>query len=240
VADSFFFTQPDLIFDKVGWEHRGLYGILDGVSMLKTFLLTLCCAGGVFALNPQDRLSARADRDSDSDEVYAAVVNWRTAHPGEGPSAKRVVFSDRTEQYSYLFTKKTEDCATKVREQLPRAFGQDLEIGVLSDYLEHNKDRGPLSKSIPTGLPQSWLSDAEREALFDIKGRDGWESFYARYPDAGGIMAFSRVGFNEKRDRALLYSTISCGSLCGTGHYFLLKRDSGKWVLLKDYMAWIS
>ena len=209
--------------------------------MLKTFLLVLCCAGGVFALNPQDRPSAPADRDSDSDEVYAAVVSWRTAHPGEGPSARRVVFSDRTIQYSCFLNEKTEDCATKVREQLTRAFGQDLEIGMFSDYLDRNKDRGPLSKSIPTGLPQSWLSDAEQEALFNNKKKhDGWESFYAKYPGAGGIMAFSRVGFDEKRDHALLYSTISCGWLCGTGHYFLLKRDSGKWVLFKSYMAWIS
>jgi hypothetical protein len=67
-------------------------------------------------------------------------------------------------------------------------------MGILNDYLEHNKDRGPLSKSIPTGLPKSWLSDAEREDLFKSKKRDGWEAFYAKYPDAGGIMAFFARG----------------------------------------------
>jgi hypothetical protein len=207
--------------------------------MLKTLLLAICCAACVFTVIPQDRPSTPADRDSDSDEVYAAVANWRTAHPGEGPKAKRLVFLDTTVQYS-CFEEKPADCATKVREQLTRAFGQDLDISVLSDYLEHNKDRGPLSKSITTGLPKFSISDAEEEALFKSKKHDGWESFYAKYPDAGGIMAFSRVGFNEKRDRAFLYSTISCGWLCGTGHYHLLKRESGKWVLFKSYMAWIS
>jgi hypothetical protein len=207
--------------------------------VLKTFLLALCCAGCVFTLIPQDRPSTPAERDSDSDEVYAAVVNWRTAHPGEGPKAKRLVFSDTTVQYSCL-REKPEDCATKVREQQMKAFGQELQMDVLSDYLEHNKDRGPLSKSFPTDLPKSWLSPAEEEALFKSKKHDGWESFYAKYPGAGGIMAFSRVGFNEKRDRAFLYSTIGCGWLCGTGHYHLLKRESGKWVLFRSYMAWIS
>lgn len=207
--------------------------------MLKAFFLAFCCAGCVFNLISQDRPSTPVDRDSDSDEVYAAVVNWRTAHPGEGPQAKLLVFSDTTVQYS-CFKEKPEDCATEVREQLTRTFGQDLEIGVLSDYLERNKDRGLLSKSIPTNIPQSWLSDAAEEGLFKRKKHDGWKEFYAKYPDAGGIMAFSRVGFNEKRDRALLYSTIGCGWLCGTGHYHLLKRESGKWVLFKSYMAWIS
>ena len=143
--------------------------------MLKIFLLALCSVGCVFTLISQDRPSTSADRDSDSDEVYAAVVNWRTAHPGERPKAKQLIFLNTTVRYSCL-GEKPEDCATKVREQLTRAFGRDLELGVLSDYFEHNKDRGPLSKSIPTDLPKSWLSDADEEALFKSKKRDGWES----------------------------------------------------------------
>lgn len=207
--------------------------------MLKTFLLALCCACCVFTPIPQDHPSTPTDRDSDSNEVYATVVNWRISHPGEGAESKRLVFLDTTIRYS-CFTEKPDECATKAREDLTRAFGKDLDTGVLSDYLESNKDVGPLSKSIPTDLPQSWLSDAEEGALFKSKKHDGWKSFYAQYPGAGGIMAFSRVGFNEKRDRALLYSTIGCGWLCGTGHYHLLKKESGKWILFKNYMAWIS
>ncbi len=207
--------------------------------MLKTILLVLCCASCVFALSPHYRPSTPTDQDSDSDEVYGAIVNWRTAHPGEGPKPTALVFLDTTVQYPCL-TGRPEECATATRESLTRTFGQDLEVDLLNDYLENNKDRGPLSKSIPTDLPKSWLSDVEEEALFKSKKHDGWKTFYAKFPGAGGIMAFSRVGFNEKRDRALVYSQIDCGWLCGTGHYHLLKRESGKWVLIKSYMAWIS
>jgi hypothetical protein len=207
--------------------------------MLKTFLLALFCAGCVFTAIPQDHPSTQTDRDSDSDEIYAAVVNWRTTHPGEGAESKRLVFLDTTIQYS-CFTEKPGECPANVRENLTRVFAKDLDPAVLSDYLASNRDVGPLSKSIPTSLPQSWLSSAEWDALFKSKKRDGWKSFYAQFPGAGGFMKFSRVGFNEKRDRALLYSTISCGWLCGTGYYHLLKRESGQWVLFKNYMAWIS
>lgn len=207
--------------------------------MHKPFLLAFCYAACAVALIPQDHSATPTDRDSDSDEIYAAVVNWRIDHPGEGPKAKQLVFSDTTVQYSCL-EDKPEDCATNFRKDLTKAFGHELDSSVLNDYLERNKDRGPLSKSIPTDLPKFWLPDAEEEALFKDKKHDGWKSFYTKYPDAGGIMAFSRVGFNEKRDRALVYSTIGCGWLCGTGHYFLLKREPGKWILEKSRMAWIS
>jgi hypothetical protein len=206
--------------------------------MLKPFLLALC-AGTVFMLIPQDRASTVSPHDSDSDEVYAAVVDWRTAHPGEGPKVKLLVFADTTEQY-FCLGEKPGSCATKVRKELTGVFGRDIGIDVISDFLEQNKDRGALSRSIPTELPKSWLTDSEEAALFKSKDHDGWKSFYAKYPGAGGIMAFSRVGFNEKRDRALVYSTIGCGWLCGTGHYHLLKKEASKWVLIKNYMAWIS
>lgn len=207
--------------------------------MHKRFLLTFCYAACAVVLIPQDRPATPTDRDSDSDEVYAAIVNWRADHPGEGPKAKQLVFSDTTVQFSCL-REKPEDCVTNVREQLTQAFGNRLDSNVLNDYLEHNKERGPLSKSIPTDLPKFWISDAEEQALFKDKKHDGWKTFYAKYPGAGGIMAFSRVGFNETRDRALVYSTIGCGWLCGTGHYHLLKKQSGKWILDSNLMAWIS
>lgn len=206
--------------------------------MLKIFLLALCCAGCVFTSIPQVRLATPTDPDSDSDEVYVAVANWRTEHPGEGPKAKVLVFLDTTVPYSCRGEKP--DCSTQVRERLTWSFGKDLDSSVLNDYFEHNKVRGPLSKSIPTDLPKFWLSDAEENALFNSKKHDGWKTFYAKYPNAGGIMAFSRVGFNEKRDRALVYSTIGCGWLCGTGHYHLLKKESGKWLVFMSDMAWIS
>lgn len=207
--------------------------------MLKTILLALCCASCVLTLGPHYRSSNQTDQDSDSDEIYGAVVSWRIARPGEGPRPTTLVFLDTTVQY-FCPTEKPEECATAARARLTQTFGQDLNMGMLNDYLERNKDRGPLSKSIPTDLSKSWLSDVERKALFTNKKQDGWKTFYAKFPGAGGIMSFSRVGFNEKRDRALLYSEISCGWLCGTGHFHLLKKESGKWALIESYMDWIS
>jgi hypothetical protein len=207
--------------------------------MLKAFVLALCCAACVVALSSQARSSGPADRDSDSDDVYAAVINWMIAHPGEGPKAKQLVFVDTTIQYSCLLEKR-EDCPNAVRRELRSVFGQELDSDLLTAYLDQNKERAPLPRSISMDLSESWLSDADQEAIFRNKNQDGWQSFYTKYPGAGGIMAFSRVGFNKRADRALLYSTISCGWLCGTGYYHLLEKESGKWLVLKSFMAWIS
>jgi hypothetical protein len=206
--------------------------------MPKTCVLLLCCAIFVFAAHPQDQSSATKDSDADADQIYSVVVAWRASHPGEGQTPKQLVFMDTTVQYSCLFADNS-DCASKVKADLPKRFGDDLDPLLLDDFLARNRDTGRLSQTISTDLPKIWMSRAEEDALFK-KHHDGWADFYKKYPGAGGIMSFSRVGFNERRDPALLYSTIGCGWLCGTGHYLLLKKDGGKWVLLKNAMAWIS
>ncbi len=207
--------------------------------MFKNFLLALCCAACVSAPCPQKQPSTSADGASDSDEVYAAVINWRNAHPGEGQTGTQLVFLDTTTAQS-CFAAKKEDCPKEVQERLKEILGQDFDVSLVNDFLEQNKIRGPLSRSIPTDLPKSWLSETDETALFSNKKHDGWQVFYAKYPGASGILGFSRVGFNQKHDRALFYSQISCGWLCGTGHYHLLKKESGKWTLVTNSMLWIS
>jgi hypothetical protein len=56
-----------------------------------------------------------------------------------------------------------------------------------------------------------------------------WRPFYRLYPDSGGYMEVSAVGFDEGKTRAMVYVAHHCGGLCGGGsHHFLEKRD-GRW-----------
>ena len=71
-------------------------------------------------------------------------------------------------------------------------------------------------------------------------GVNGWEKFYKRFPDSGGIVGVSRVGFNLETNQALVYVEHGCGDLCGTGHYMLLDKGESGWKVAKRYMSWIS
>jgi hypothetical protein len=197
--------------------------------------LALCSAATSIA---QQSATSSPSSDTDSDEVYSAVVDWRVGHPGEGQTAKTLVLLDTTVQYSCM-SEKREGCADSVRSELEGWFDKDQTPDLLKNFLDRNADVGPMSQTVPTKLKKFWISKADETAMFRDRN-DGWRTFYQKYPDAGGIMRFSRVGFNRAHDRALLYSTISCGWLCGTGHYFLLRKESGKWVISKSQMVWIS
>jgi hypothetical protein len=58
-----------------------------------------------------------------------------------------------------------------------------------------------------------------------------WDEFYKRYPDSGGVLMVSAVGFNQKKTLAIVYTWSSCNNLCGNGSFALLKKVDGKWKL---------
>ena len=58
------------------------------------------------------------------------------------------------------------------------------------------------------------------------------------------ILEFSAVGFNEARDRAIVYAGGTCGGLCGSGAIIALQKINGKWQIDKSYEpscpGWVS
>lgn len=69
----------------------------------------------------------------------------------------------------------------------------------------------------------------KRDALSALMKNNNWDVFYKRYPDSGGIIMMSAVGFNRDRTLAILYTWSTCNNLCGRGSFALLKKLNGKW-----------
>ena len=81
------------------------------------------------------------------------------------------------------------------------------------------------------------LSSEENNSIFR---QGGWDEFYRRYPDAPGIMAFSRVGFDRDMDQALVYFDITRHRLAGAGYDILLSKKKGKWKIQNIVCIWVS
>jgi hypothetical protein len=89
------------------------------------------------------------------------------------------------------------------------------------------------------GSPYTLLSQTARNQIFS-QNQSGWDIFYGRYPQAPGITTFSKVGFNAKRDQALVYMGTQSNWTVGTGYYLLLKKVNGTWSIDQQVMIWVS
>jgi hypothetical protein len=164
---------------------------------------------------PQDS-GATSVEDPEAYAVYASLLSneWtvRVAH------AKTLVFQEET--------------GTNWR-CLPSGKPLEEDWRALVDSLrsENAKPRR-LRAGFPLGTPYLVVPSADITASFHDVPNDlnfGWGGFYKRYPDSGGFMVVSAVGFDVSRKRAMVYMAHSCGSLCGGGTHHLLEKVDGAW-----------
>jgi hypothetical protein len=95
----------------------------------------------------------------------------------------------------------------------------------IADYNRPNRKQGLLQRQFQIEKPYEVLSSDAIGALL----KDGWDSFYKRYPESGGYLIMSAVGFNKERTRAIVYTGSSCGGLCGSWRFHLLEKIDGNW-----------
>src|SRR5579862_685264 len=60
-----------------------------------------------------------------------------------------------------------------------------------------------------------------------------WGGFQKHYPGSAGIVSISSVGFNENKDRALVYVSFTCGDLCGGAHFYTLEKRGISWEIIE-------
>ena len=82
---------------------------------------------------------------------------------------------------------------------------------------------------MPTDIAYELVSAESIKAVMAQKDEMmfGWKPFYDKWPDSGGFVRVSAVGFDRTKTRALVYIDHSCGALCGGGTHHLLEKKEG-------------
>jgi hypothetical protein len=116
---------------------------------------------------------------------------------------------------------------------------RDVRSETTSNYLERNDSAHPVAADMNLAVSYVLITDEELEQIFSGSS-DGWQTFYARYPNAPGIIKLSRVGFDERMDQALVYVGHMFGGLGGEGGFYLLQKDGSAWAVVCERVSWIS
>jgi hypothetical protein len=159
-----------------------------------------------------DRASIATYRDADAYVIYAQFLqSLNHAHP--------VVQAET--RYVLNATLKSIDITGDANFR--KVWGT-----ALGDYVARYRTPMLLTRDVPSSIPYELLPVADFQGM--VKSPGGWDNFYKKYPDSGGYVSFSAVGFDNAREHAVAYMGIRCGMLCGFwGPHFFEKRD-GKWT----------
>ena len=109
----------------------------------------------------------------------------------------------------------------------------------ISDYVKVNAKPSLLNRQIDIKIPYQLIMAAQ----IDTNSNAGWETFYQRYPDSGGWIELSAVGFNNDKTVAVVSMAHHCGALCASGRFHVLEKKNGRWVELDwkgSSCAWMA
>lgn len=127
--------------------------------------------------------------------------------------------------------------AKDIRDNIMSGF-KNISRETINSYLERNAKPSQLPPDMDLGVEYTLLTPEE---LSKITSQPNWhEILNEKYPGSGGYTIFSRVGFNNSLDQAVVYVGQVQGPLMGTGFYNLLEKQDGEWKLMDQIMVWIS
>jgi hypothetical protein len=106
----------------------------------------------------------------------------------------------------------------------------DLGDDILSDFKAKNQTSSALERTFTLSVPYTLIGEQELASSFPPTA-PGWDKFYAKYPGSQGRLALSRVGFNQAKDTAVLYTEDGRGATDGEGDVVLMKKTDGRWTV---------
>lgn len=189
---------------------------MKGCKMLKRTLLLLTLLSllaQMAAASAEDKL--KPYEIDEAYQVFSAILPsewpWRIAN------AKRLAIRSETSTY--------EMCLRPEKEY-------EAIIGpAISDFVKQNQQAYLLQNKFHVEKPYDLIPASEYKSIFR-NGLGGWSTFYKKYPDSGGSIELSAVGFNADKTIAVVYMGHSCGGLCGGGGFHVMQKKEEKWVAL--------
>lgn len=100
----------------------------------------------------------------------------------------------------------------------------------IDDYNRLTRKQWLLLRQFQIEKPYELVSSDTIHLTFKEYGATrGWQEFYQRYPDSGGFIVMSPIGFNQAKTLAAVYTGSACGATCGSWRFHLLEKVDGKW-----------
>jgi hypothetical protein len=173
--------------------------------------------------DPGSRLKPRSQ--SDDAAIYRVVLDSLYSFQGEFPNV--VVLTDRFPTPDHgLPAHKTHIDSALIQKN---AFLETVH-GTPDTALRY---RLPLKIVLADSLYRLEVVGDSIGNRFGISGAGFWVPFLREFPDAWGMVGFSRIAFNLPHTQAIVYSNHLCGPYCNSGDTWILERKRESWRLVE-------
>lgn len=217
---------------------------------IKFFVGVLAFFLGIFAvlsftfgdsISHLDVLSSSSDDTAISEEyaVYSVLLNEMFIKEG----VKLLVISERA---AFQDNFGEQQLSFDERLQRKKQYFSSVEDGTFIDFDAKSFKSSKLEYEFKSSINYVLIDDGELiekvlrdEADLEKDRKDGKYHLFEKYPEAKGLIKFSKIGFNKKRNQAFVEVKFTHCGLCGRGDYVLLEKKQGIWKIKEIFNRWI-
>jgi len=191
----------------------------------RIWMIHLCLFVLIASLSLRPILSA--ETDSCTDEDYAIF----------GAALKEMCSKQKTESAALIdLTSQVPPNWPNVIRRPGKTLIQEVPTEVREDFESRNRNRAKIDvDKIKAQFQILPVNNMDVEALLR---KGGWGAIHQKYPNVQSFASLSRPGMNRARNRALLYVSVWCGSVCGGGSLVLLSKESDEWKVTNVVTVW--
>jgi hypothetical protein len=182
-------------------------------------LSSLLCPGAS-RLSAMTAVGARNQVGEEDLTVYGALIEYLYERQFLDKGRKLLVIYDQTSRGVY-FDGNMKKTLQYVKKEIPALSPELLEI-----YRTRNMKEYALGGRLPVKSDYLFVTRIDIDNIFRDKG---WSGFYLRYPEAGGILGFSRVAYNKPGTEALVFASCSKGGTNFFTSFYRLVKADGLW-----------
>jgi hypothetical protein len=174
--------------------------------------------------SPEFSLQQADNFTTEEYEIYSLVINESNA---EKVVIKQKTTADTLQSYYYSILKEN---------------NANIDSSVVINYYQMNGSSYYFDNNFNvSGKEIKLISTTEIQYIFSGQDiNDGWDEFFKEYPNSEGIVEFTRIGFNQNHNQALLEIGRQDASLGGSGKIIFLQKVKNTWIIKDSIATWIS
>jgi hypothetical protein len=179
-------------------------------AFVLSLIVSALCTGTPVA---QDSSAAQAYELADAYQIYSLLIPHQESY---GFAKGTIIIQEQTMTNADV----VEACLSP---EVAREFKT-----AISDYRRSRTKKWLLKRQFQIEKPYEIQS---KQTLGRLRGHGlaSWDAYYDHYPESGGWIFMSAVGFNKNKTQAIVYMGSICGGLCGSAQFYVLKKVQGQW-----------
>lgn len=185
------------------------------------------------------------------DKVIGSDTIWRYHLKLPPPPIPVIAFTDKIDSIEYLKSIRRRDSAQKILDTATlfvvvykqNNYLAESYINNIKNQITNSKKDTAFNQALQQLCNQNLNNDTINIAI--LRPKSNFKIFNDSIaPDDRlrriGSLRFSKIAFNETKDKACIYTSFSCGDLCGNSDIHFFIKENGKWIFVKTWELSVS